>query len=453
MIDIQIAGAGAGKTYSLSEKIIEYSVISNKKVYAITYTNSAKKKISDTIINKIGYIPKNVVIETVHSFLLNEIIYPYSQYILGNYYNIAVSYNLPSEDRFKNSRLKKLKEKNIIHNEKVFSEARKIIDKTHSHHSNKTKKQKVDKIISCIQSRISHIFIDEAQDLDEDALKAFEVLGNSDFYIYIIGDPKQAIKYSGEFNKFIDKVRNNKSVNLLPTNNLTKRIPNEILKISNLFCPEEQKQSNSENKKGNIFYLSNKDIDITSILSHFKKEGKLIYIEKKNDKYSTHSKNNIYLPIAIIEKLRENISENFDLNLKFIEHKIKYDLQTKTPQYIISEIYETYNIKYEKSEYAEFIQMLENNLISKNNSFLVSSIDSIKGLESDTCLFILNNALYQYLIGKNNEDNKMKNKLYVALTRSSETLIIVIDKELFPKNDIDEIISNVEKLGITEYNF
>ena len=54
MIQIEIAGAGAGKTSGLAEKIVIASKrnnLDNKKVYALTFTNTAKKKIIETILN------------------------------------------------------------------------------------------------------------------------------------------------------------------------------------------------------------------------------------------------------------------------------------------------------------------------------------------------------------------------------------------------------------------
>lgn len=105
MIEIKISGAGAGKTYGLSEKLVEHSnKFPDKTIYAITYTNSAKRKITNTINEKLGFIPQNIIVETVHSFLLNEIIFPYSKFILSNFYNKAVSYKLPTKDAFKNAK-------------------------------------------------------------------------------------------------------------------------------------------------------------------------------------------------------------------------------------------------------------------------------------------------------------------------------------------------------------
>ncbi|TON14499.1 hypothetical protein CGH61_24930, partial [Vibrio parahaemolyticus] len=60
---------------------------SHKKTFALTYTNSATAKIEQEIIKQHGFIPSNLCIQTVHSFLLNEIIYPFSSFTLGDVYN------------------------------------------------------------------------------------------------------------------------------------------------------------------------------------------------------------------------------------------------------------------------------------------------------------------------------------------------------------------------------
>ena len=89
MIEIQIAGAGAGKTYGLAEALIVHikACTTHKKTFALTYTNSATAKIEQEIIKQHGFIPKNLYIQTVHSFLLNEIVYPFSSFTLGDVYN------------------------------------------------------------------------------------------------------------------------------------------------------------------------------------------------------------------------------------------------------------------------------------------------------------------------------------------------------------------------------
>ncbi|MDR2229974.1 MAG: AAA family ATPase [Flavobacteriaceae bacterium] len=457
MIEIKISGAGAGKTYGLSEKLINCSFnFPDKIIYAITYTNSAKKKISNTINERLGYIPSNIIIETVHSFLLNEIIFPYSKFILSDYYNKAVSFKLPDENRYKNAKKTQLKAKNIIHNEDVFNVSKRLIDKTNPLHSNKIKKQKVELIINHISCKISHIFIDEAQDLDLDALKIFEILGKNNIDIHIIGDPKQAIKYPTDFENFLKSKIEDENFNFLEVENLTRRVPNKILEISNLFCPTGQEQKHYKDKEGGIFYLCNDNPEFESIIQYYKSEKKLIYIEKRQGNYNTHLQKELYLPISILERLRalKEISKyDFELLIKSIELGIQDDLNYLEPLVIIRTFYKKYGIQYEKSEYAEFISLLNNNKQHSNTDLIVSSIDAVKGLESDVCLFILNQTMYKYLlqeIPSKNEHNKVWKKLYVALTRSSDKLILVIDSNLFPITKLHDIKLSLEKLNIIE---
>lgn len=53
---------------------------------------------------------------------------------------------------------------------------------------------------------------------------------------------------------------------------------------------------------------------------------------------------------------------------------------------------------------------------------VVRSIETVKGLEAKRCLFILSPDLAPYLFRINREDNKMSHLLYVALTRSQDSL-------------------------------
>lgn len=208
MIEVQIAGAGAGKTYGLAKTLIEHieACTSHKKTFALTYTNSATAKIEQEIIKQHGFIPSNLCIQTVHSFLLNEIIYPFSSFTLGDVYNDASIMMLPSDARFKNWHLKRLKDKNIIHAESVYNIAKQIVDETTSKHNNRAKKAKVRRLLAILGSCFDKIFIDEVQDLDKDALRFFEVLGSNDIDIYMIGDPKQAIKFPQDLDAFVQKL-------------------------------------------------------------------------------------------------------------------------------------------------------------------------------------------------------------------------------------------------------
>ena len=108
MIEIEVAGAGAGKTHGLAKAIIKNLCNdSHKSIFALTYTNSAKTEIEKEIIEHFGGLPSLVKVETVHAFLLNEIIYPYSPFVLGEQYNTATTEKLTSNHRAKKYEIKK----------------------------------------------------------------------------------------------------------------------------------------------------------------------------------------------------------------------------------------------------------------------------------------------------------------------------------------------------------
>ncbi len=91
---------------------------------------------------------------------------------------------------------------------------------------------------------IDSLYIDEAQDLDEDALNLFGTMGKS-LFIYMVGDPNQAIKYPGAYRTFCNKISiNGSNFILLPINTATRIVPESHLQISNLYCPENEKQYN-----------------------------------------------------------------------------------------------------------------------------------------------------------------------------------------------------------------
>ena len=66
-----IAGAGAGKTKTLTTKIaflIEEKEVSPYNILAITFTNKAAKEMKDRIFMQIGNVAKKLQVSTFHSF-------------------------------------------------------------------------------------------------------------------------------------------------------------------------------------------------------------------------------------------------------------------------------------------------------------------------------------------------------------------------------------------------
>ena len=73
---INVAGAGAGKTAKMSDLITNIEYEDGKIIICVAFTNSATHNIARRIIEKLSFIPQNIKISTIHSFLYQEFISP-----------------------------------------------------------------------------------------------------------------------------------------------------------------------------------------------------------------------------------------------------------------------------------------------------------------------------------------------------------------------------------------
>ena len=101
------------------------------------------------------------------------------------------------------------------------------------------------------------------------------------------------------------------------------------------------------------------------------------------------------------------------------------------PRYVVNSYVQQHLFDYDNATYARIVKALQPAAKDISSAAIpVSSIEAIKGLESERCLFILTPDLAPYLFGQKKQDNKMKHLLYVALTRSLDNLSILITKEV-----------------------
>ncbi|EOG2147121.1 UvrD-helicase domain-containing protein [Salmonella enterica] len=456
MIEVQIAGAGAGKTFGLAESLIAHmkSCSSHKKIFALTYTNTATSKIEEEVIKQHGFIPYNLCIQTVHSFLLNEIVYPFSSYTLGDVYNNTTIMPV-GNPKYKAILFKRLREKNVIHAENVYNISKQIVDEKIRKHNTIAKKKKVKRLLSILSNCFEKIFIDEVQDLDSDALRFFEVLGCNDIDIYMIGDPKQAIKYPNALDTFVCKLASVEYAKILNINNISRRVPNEILAISNEFCFQGQSQISSSTTVGELFYLESTDMKYNQHIRNYIESKQIVCIDKKNGKYSTSSKQRYSFPYEIEEMIREsNHQKDEKLVIKaafsdFIGTFFK--LGTKKA---ISNLINQYSLKLEKKHFSQLYELCDK-CAENDVQFKVSSIESVKGLDSDICVMILTTNTLKYFLRmdlkKDEYFNKEWKKVYVALTRAKQRLILALDHELLSGIDIEKLKIQLEKLGFEKH--
>lgn len=447
---IQIAGAGAGKTYTLTEKILvrHHKKDNDKIIYAISFTNYAKRNIEQRVaeLNN-GLMPSDICIETVHSFLLNEIIYPFSQYYFGKAFSKATSMKLPIEIKLQKYQLKRVNERGIIHNSQVFNKAKQMI--VDGKGETKAKHRKKELIIEYLQASVDALFIDEAQDLDADALTLFGKLSES-IYAYIVGDPKQSIKYPKDFREFTERIRENNSVfHMLSPNTITRRMPECHLRISNLFCPADERQTTISDVKGEIYYLYSTDEKFLKLYESFDFLKALMYIRQETDTFTTQDSKSVFsLEESVREKLLEKINSDYDSDA-FVKSIEKYFINLtlkKGEKGAIQSFTKHFGITLENNEYAKLINDLK--IENKEKKLKVKSIDKIKGLENELCMFIMDNTMLEYLFGKKQETNKEMMRLYVALTRSKSDLILVIDKLSIKKFTDKQIEKGFSELNI-----
>lgn len=83
-----------------------------------------------------------------------------------------------------------------------------------------------------------------------------------------------------------------------------------------------------------------------------------------------------------------------------------------------------------RQKYAQMASAFQCVNVVTNDIPIVPSIESIKGLEAKRCLFVLTTDLAPYLFWEKRDDNKMSHLLYVALTRSSDHMTILVSKEV-----------------------
>lgn len=446
---IQLAGAGAGKTFEMADNIINYlSEVGSddKDIIATSYTNFSIQNIFDKFKNEFNGVPETVKILTIHKFLLDYIIYPYSKFILNVKYNSASIIPLSTNIKYKNLRISQLKSQGIIHSEKVFAVAKQIICKS----KNDTKKISKSKgiIIEHVKASFKAVFIDECQDVNDDMIQIIKSLNEYGIYIYLVGDTKQALRTPGVLNNFYLEVKNNIVPNFKcnEINNITRRLPQLHVKLSNTICNIEQQQASINEQQGIINFVFSDDADFSTIINEYQSNG-ICYIKEKTKIFSTCKKSD--MDDNILKKLIINLINNEDEDAFLYEKKIELYNMIKKVNSIpsgINQFLNKYKIKIDKFEYAKLSSSIKN--VKDSNANYVHSIDKIKGIENKNCMFIMDSSLLEYLFRIKMDENKERNYLYVGLTRSTNVLLLVVDVSTLKKYTKNYISEEMNKLNI-----
>ncbi|MET4559755.1 superfamily I DNA/RNA helicase [Lysinibacillus parviboronicapiens] len=427
---IIVAGAGAGKTTSMAKEVLSrYSYIAdNKIIYVITYTNAAKNHIKNKIIKEHGFLPNNIKIETSHVFLLHEIIFPFHRLLYNVHFTSVSALKLPKEIGFKSKKLKELRDQNIIHVEEVSKIAKDTLCGK-SRDTVKIKKTR-EKVITILKNYLDCIFMDEAQDMDNNLSQIIQKLFSEDFNLHLVGDPKQDLRGYLEFRRLVEYYPDN-----VEYKNENRRCPDSHVLLANSYVDDKERQQLSGNGNGQINLVFESNVNLKEFINNPKWDYK--FISKKHDIYFTNTTasekplESLKYELKLLVRKSSSNQYSLDHTVYLLEKWVIQKLKSFTNKMIVDKIGQVLSLELSKQDRARLYSSIElNRMEATENGFLVHSIEKVKGLEGERCLFILTTDLADYLFKIKTDYNKMMNYLYVALTRSKHELIIFITKEV-----------------------
>lgn len=305
-------------------------------------------------------------------------------------------------------------------------------------------------MLSIITRFLDSVFVDEAQDMDNHFLKIVEVLEEKGINLCLVGDPKQDLRGGFAFNDLIDTYPD--SVIYKPENH---RCPVSHVLFSNSYIFDKEKQKPMTETLGLLNYCYEDQVDIEEILRS--KKWDYTYIYNKNERFFTNKadknsgeENLEYELKSLIAKT--NLMENeIDKITYLLKKKVLNKLYRAEYYIIFSWLERILSIILSNTDKARlafsFDLILEK---SDQKGILVNSIDSIKGLEGDNCIFILTTSLAPYFFKEKADKKKMLNYLYVALTRSKKELLIFVTKEVKKKYGEEFLESKFQSFGINK---
>lgn len=442
---IEVAGAGAGKTTNMACHIHEHEIPDGKVVYCVAFTNAAAGNIRLKLADLYGSIPRNIKVSTIHSFFYSELILPYYHLVFGKRYRGVSTIMLPDNRKYKNAWIHKLDEQGLLHQSVIPQRAKWLVSKKSK--DTRSVKSMRKTVLSLFTSYCEAIYVDEAQDMDKDICDVLVALDHAGVGIELVGDPEQDVRGHGRFRQLIEE---NDDVTYI---NECHRCPQVHLDLSNRLVPDAERQvSRQLALKGsiNLYFESETDVPLLVAHGHFG----LIYISRKNDRFETHAnqrENDRLDDIRqqLVPAIHERWPRATDLEVNraayYAAEKMISQVDTGTlPKDAISPWIRRELFSYSSQLYAQLAEILATHPKYDGSKIPAQSIEAVKGLEHENCLFILTTDLVPYLLGDKTADNKTKHLLYVALTRSSDRLSILVTKEieaLYPKRRITALIS------------
>lgn len=174
-----VAVAGSRKTTSIVEKALSTS--SSKNLLITTYTNENIEQINSYLIQQNGYVPANIIVASWYSFLLQDGVRPYQNYMTNKGRINSINFtSTPTPYTAKESSNYYITEENNIYCDRVAD----FICECN--------KRSKGLIVKRLEKIYTHILVDEIQDFSGFDLEFLEKLFYSSISITAVGDPRQA---------------------------------------------------------------------------------------------------------------------------------------------------------------------------------------------------------------------------------------------------------------------
>ena len=356
---ISIAGAGAGKTTKIADKIIHcYSDLpGDQNIYCIAYTNSAAERIQSLLKAHYSVIPIRIKVSTIHSFLYQEFIKPYYYLLFHKQYEKIINIKLPSNPSFRNFRIAEMEEKDILVVDVIPERAKWVIAKKSD--DKKREKDIRELIQSAFSSYCGAMFVDEAQDIEKHFYEIIRMMESMDIPIELMGDPKQDLKGYNYLRKLTDEYPEN-----VESICECHRCPQKHLGLSNSFIRATEKQESCK-MKGDISVIFESECSVQQLIedAHFD----LVYISHKNDRFETHQNESETSQFDILyTTLTQVLSDKFSTysiekieRFAYIktEHLLSAYKESNDPK---KAMYTTFSkCHLEKPDYVKIIQLLQ----------------------------------------------------------------------------------------------
>lgn len=444
---ITVAGAGAGKTTRMASRIQSCHIPDGKVVYCVAFTNAAVDNIQSKLCDA-NLSANNIKVSTIHSFLYSELIQPFYHLLFDKRYQGISVIDLPNNYVHRNSYISELDEQGLLHQTKIPEKAKWVVYKSSKDRA-LTRKLRA-RVLDVFASYCHGIFVDEAQDIDKDMQVVLTALDAAGIDVELHGDPKQDIKGHGCFRTLIKKYEK------VEYRSECHRCPRSHLQLSNTLASDlEQQEADAGKCDGTVNVLFETDLDVANHIAEH--AYGLCYISHRTERYETHAGNagSGQLKTLYYEVLRAIENRHGDSLGDLEKRRCAYYIAVSmmkavangtAPKETISKCIKARYFDYSKKTFDRMYSVLTGGKDANKCKVIVKSIESIKGLESEKCLFILTTDLAPYLLGNKSDDNRTKHLLYVALTRSLSELTILVTKEVeksFGREEIKTILKGM----------